>query len=105
MAFDEQQAIIMISRLFFCGGKMNIASVFQGIATIAWVGFIALLAMTFVRSSRGQPTKGLSTFIVILLVAALLLTTVGMGVVFLQADQYGVVISAFQPNGYRAQAL
>lgn len=84
---------------------MNIASVFQGIATIAWIGFIALLAMTFIRSTRGQPTKGLSTFIVILLVVALLLTTVGMGVVFLQADQYGVVISAFQPNGYRAQAL
>ncbi len=84
---------------------MNIASVFQGIATIAWVGFIALLAMTFVRSSRGQPTKGLSTFIVILLVAALLLTTVGVGVVFLQADQYGVVISAFQPHGYRPQPL
>jgi regulator of protease activity HflC (stomatin/prohibitin superfamily) len=84
---------------------MNIASVFQGIATIAWIGFIALLAMTFIRSSRGQPTKGLNTFIVILLVVALLLTTVGMGVVFLQADQYGVVISAFQPLGYRAQPL
>ena len=84
---------------------MNIASVFQGIATIAWVGFVALLAMTFVRSSRGQPTKGLSTFIVIMLVAALLLTTVGAGVVFLQANQYGVVISAFQPNGYRAKPL
>jgi regulator of protease activity HflC (stomatin/prohibitin superfamily) len=71
---------------------MNIASVFQGIATIAWIGFIALLAMTFIRSTRGQPTKGLSTFIVILLVAALLLTTVGMGVVFLQL-------------GYRAKPL
>lgn len=84
---------------------MNISSVFQGIATLAWIGFIGLLAMTFVRSSRGQPTKGLSSFVVILLVLALVLTTVGVGVVFLQADQYGVVISAFQPNGYRAQAL
>jgi regulator of protease activity HflC (stomatin/prohibitin superfamily) len=84
---------------------MNISSVFQGIATIAWVGFIGLLAMTFVRSSRGQPTKGLSSFVIILLVLAILLTTVGVGVVFLQADQYGVVISAFQPNGYRAQPL
>jgi regulator of protease activity HflC (stomatin/prohibitin superfamily) len=84
---------------------MNIASVFQGIATIAWIGFIGLLAMTFVRSSRGQPTKGLSSFVIILLLLAILLTTVGVGVVFLQADQYGVVISAFSPNGYRAQAL
>ncbi len=84
---------------------MNISSVFQGIATIAWIGFIGLLAMTFVRSSRGQPTKGLSSFVIILLVLAILLTTVGVGVVFLQADQYGVVISAFSPNGYRAKPL
>jgi len=84
---------------------MNIASVFQGVATIAWVGFIALLAMTFIRSTHGQPTRGLNTIIVILLVVALLLTTVGVSVVFLQADQYGVVISAFQPNGYRIKPL
>ena len=37
--------------------------------------------------------------------AAILLTSVGAGLVFLQADQYGVVISAFQPNGYRTQPL
>lgn len=84
---------------------MNIASVFQGIATIAWIGFIAVLALTFVRASRAQPTKGLNSLVAGLLVAALLLTTVGVGMVFLQADQYGVVISAFQPNGYRSQPL
>jgi regulator of protease activity HflC (stomatin/prohibitin superfamily) len=43
--------------------------------------------------------------VVILLVAAILLTAVGAGLVFLQANEYGVVISAFQPNGYRTQAL
>jgi regulator of protease activity HflC (stomatin/prohibitin superfamily) len=42
---------------------------------------------------------------VALLVSAVLLSTMGAGLVFLQADQYGVVISAFQPNGYRAQPL
>ncbi len=84
---------------------MNIASVFQGIATIAWIGLIALAAMIFVRSNRGQPTRGLTSIVIALLVAALLLTTVGAGMVFLQADQYGVVISALQPNGYRPQPL
>ncbi len=84
---------------------MNIASVFQGIATIAWIGFLVLLALTITRASRQQPTKGLGTFVIVLLVAALLLTGVGMGMVFLQADQYGVVISAFQPNGYRTQPI
>ena len=84
---------------------MNIATVFQGIATIAWVGFIAVLVLTFTRTSRGQATRGFTSLVIVLLVAAIVLTTVGAGLVFLQADQYGVVISAFQPNGYRTQPL
>ena len=84
---------------------MNIASVFQGVATVAWLGFIAILVLAVTRASRHQPARGLSSVVVILGVVAVLMTTVGAGLVFLQADQYGVVISALQPNGYRPQAL
>jgi regulator of protease activity HflC (stomatin/prohibitin superfamily) len=84
---------------------MNISALLQGLATLAWFGFIGVLILVFVRTSRNQPAKGLTSVVVILLVAAVLLTTVGAGLVFLQANEYGVVISAFQPNGYRTQAL
>jgi regulator of protease activity HflC (stomatin/prohibitin superfamily) len=84
---------------------MNISSLLQGIATFAWIGFIGVLVMIFIRASRNQPAKGLSSLVVILLVAAILLTTVGAGLVFLQANEYGVVISAFAPKGYREIAL
>jgi regulator of protease activity HflC (stomatin/prohibitin superfamily) len=84
---------------------MNISTLLQGIATFAWIGFIGVLVTIFIRVSRNQPVKGLSTLVIVLLVAALLLTAVGAGLVFLQANEYGVVISAFQPNGYRTQAL
>ena len=84
---------------------MNIASVFRGLAVLAWIAFIAALGMTLVRSSRGQAAKGFGTILVAVLVAAIVLTSVGAGLVFLQADQHAVVISALQPNGYRAQAL
>jgi regulator of protease activity HflC (stomatin/prohibitin superfamily) len=84
---------------------MNIASVFQGIAVIAWLAFITVLGMTLVRSGRGQPARGFTSLMVVLLVAAIVLTSVGAGMVFLEADEYGVVVSAFQPNGYRAQTL
>lgn len=84
---------------------MNIASAFQGVAAAAWLAFIAVVGMTLVRGSRGQPAKGFNTLMVVLLVAAILLTSLGAGLVFLQADQYGIVISAFQPKGYREQAL
>jgi regulator of protease activity HflC (stomatin/prohibitin superfamily) len=85
--------------------NVNISAIFQGIAVVAWIGFVALLALIFTRSSRSQPVRGLTSAVIFLLVAALLLTAVGSGLVFLQADQYGVVISAFQPNGYRTQPL
>ncbi len=84
---------------------MNISTLLQGLASFAWLGVIGVLVLIFVRASRNQPAKGLSTLVVVLLVAALLLTTVGAGLVFLQANEYGVVISAFAPNGYRTQAL
>ena len=84
---------------------MNISSLLQGIASFAWLGFVGVIVLIFLRISRKEPTRGLSSLVVILLVAAILLTAVGAGLVFLQANEYGVVISAFQPNGYRTQAL
>ncbi len=84
---------------------MNISSLLQGLATFAWIGFFGVLVLIFTRASRSQPVKGLSTIVGILLVVGLALTTAGAGVVFLQANEYGVVISAFQDKGYRKEAL
>jgi regulator of protease activity HflC (stomatin/prohibitin superfamily) len=84
---------------------MNISVLLQGLASFAWIGFIAMLVMIFIRASRNQPAKGLTSLVVVFLVLALLLTSVGAGLVFLQANEYGVVISAFAPKGYRETAL
>ena len=84
---------------------MNISTLLQGVASFAWIGVVGVLVLIFVRASRNQPSKGLTSLVIVLVVAAILLTSVGAGLVFLQANEYGVVISAFQPNGYRTQAL
>ncbi len=84
---------------------MNISTLFQGIGVVAWIAFFALLALVITRLSRGQKVRGLVTAVIVALVAAFLLTSTGSGLVFLQADQYGVVISPVQPNGYRSQPL
>ncbi len=84
---------------------MNFASVIQSLAGFAWIILIGLVVAVFLRTSRNQQAKGLTSTILIALVAAILLTTVGAGLVFLQADEYGVVISAFSPNGYRTEPL
>jgi regulator of protease activity HflC (stomatin/prohibitin superfamily) len=84
---------------------MNISSLLQGIASFAWLGFVGVIVLIFLRVSRKEPVRGLSSLVVILLVVAILLTTVAAGLVFLQANEYGVVISAFAPKGYREVAL
>ena len=57
------------------------------------------------RASRQQGTKGIGSLLIGVLVLAILMTTVGAGLVFLQPEERGVVISAFAPKGYREQAL
>lgn len=84
---------------------MNISGLLQGLASFAWIGFIGVLAMMFIRASRNQPAKGLSTLVVALLVAAVLLTSVGAGLVYIQPEERGVVFSAFAEGGLRKEAL
>lgn len=84
---------------------MNISGVIQGIATIAWMAFLGVVGTMIVRASRNQPAKGFSSLAIILLVAGILLTSIGAGLVFIQPEERGIVISAFASKGYREQAL
>jgi regulator of protease activity HflC (stomatin/prohibitin superfamily) len=72
---------------------MNIASLLQAIAGFAWIGVVGVFVLVVVRVSRRQPTKGLSSLIIGLVVLAILMTTVGAGLVFVEPDQRGVVIT------------
>lgn len=84
---------------------MNISSLLQGIASFAWIGFIGVLIAISVRASRKQPVKGLGTAAVVLVVAALLLTTVGAGIVFIEPDELGVVVTVLGSGGIRPDPL
>lgn len=84
---------------------MNISALLQGVATIAWLGFIAVLVMIFVRASRNQPAKGLNTLVIILLVAAVLLTSVGAGLVFIEPDDMAIVVTVIGGQGIRPEPL
>ena len=84
---------------------MNIADLFGLLAGVAWLGFLALGMTALVRASRGQSAKGISTLVVIALVAAVSLSIVGMGLVFIEPDELGVVITATNSEGIRPDAL
>jgi regulator of protease activity HflC (stomatin/prohibitin superfamily) len=84
---------------------MNVASFIQIFAVIAWLAFFGLIAVVVLRSSRGKKIKGAVTILLVILAAALVLSTVSAGIVFIQPEERGVVISAIQPTGYRLQPL
>lgn len=84
---------------------MNISSLLQGIASFAWIGFIGILITISIRASRKQPVGGLSTAAIALVVAALVLTTVGAGIVFIEPDELGVVVTVLGSGGIRPDPL
>jgi regulator of protease activity HflC (stomatin/prohibitin superfamily) len=84
---------------------MNIADVFKFFAFFLWIAVGVFLVFIVLRASRNQGVKGLTTSFLILLVVAVAVTVVSMGLVFIQPEERGVVISALSPEGIRQEAL
>jgi len=84
---------------------MNVASAVQMIAGISWLIFIAAIVFVVMQAVRRRSYKGLVTLTIVIGVVALLLSSASAGMVFIQPDMRGVVISAVAPKGYREQAL
>jgi regulator of protease activity HflC (stomatin/prohibitin superfamily) len=84
---------------------MNIASVLQGLATFSWLLVVGIIVLAVIRASRAKPLKGAIGLVIGAVVFSLILTTISAGLVFIQADERGVVISAVAPQGYRDQPL
>lgn len=84
---------------------MNIVGLLQGLASIAWVGLVVFIIIAVIRASRNAPIKKTGTLILIFAVLAVFLTVVSAGLVFIQPEERGVVISAFSPKGYRETPL
>ena len=87
---------------------MNIAILFQGLASLSWFAFIAVLGMVIMRASRKQPTKGLTSLMVGVLIFALVISVISAGIVFVEPNERAVVVSPYgfrAPNGYIEESL
>lgn len=84
---------------------MNIATVFQIIAALAWAAFGGVLLLMLGRGGRQQNPRGFGRVAVAVMIAAVLLTTVGAGVVFIEPFDTGVVVTPLVRGGMRPQAL
>jgi regulator of protease activity HflC (stomatin/prohibitin superfamily) len=84
---------------------MNIARLFQAVAMFAWLGSFVVIALVVVQASRKTPVKRGGTLVLIVALVAIVFSTVSAGLVFIEPQERGVVISAIDPRGYREQAL
>ena len=84
---------------------MNIANALQGLATLSWLLVVGVIVLAVVRATRAKPMKGAVSIVIGAVIFSLVLTTVSAGLVFIQPDERGVVISAVAPKGYRDQTL
>ena len=84
---------------------MNVAEMLRSMAAVMWVVALAVVALGVVRASRGRGVRPLAGLLIAVLVAAVALTSVGAGLVFIRPEERGVVISAVTPGGFRPAAL
>jgi len=83
---------------------MNVVDVIRSLAGFAWLGVIGLGVLAIARASRNQGAKGIGTTVVIVLIVAIVLTTLGAGLVYVESNERGVV-KTISAGGVRPQAL
>jgi len=84
---------------------VNIASFFRLFATVFWVGTFGFLAFSLLRAGQNRPIKRSGMIIITAFFVSLIFSLLSMGMVFIEPQERGVVLSAFAPKGYREQVL
>lgn len=84
---------------------MNVTVVLNLLGVVIWLLFGGLIFLAVTRAARQRPIKGIGMIILAAGVAGAVVSLLSAGLVFIQPEERGVVISAANPNGYREAAL
>jgi regulator of protease activity HflC (stomatin/prohibitin superfamily) len=84
---------------------MNIANMIGAIASFAWLIVVGVVVFIVVQASRDRPVKSGGLIVVVAVALAIILSAVSAGLVFINPEERGVVISAITGTGYREPAL
>jgi regulator of protease activity HflC (stomatin/prohibitin superfamily) len=83
---------------------MNIVDVIRSLAGFAWLGVVVLGVLAVIRASRNQSAKGLGPTVIIVIVLAAILSTLGAGLVYVESSERGVV-KTVRAGGVRSEPL
>ena len=84
---------------------MNIGSLLQGLASLAWLLAIGALGFAVFNAARGRRFTGGAALLVGAVIIAVVLTTAAAGLVFIEPEQRGVVVTAVGQGGIRPEPL
>ena len=84
---------------------MNVTIVLAWIVGLIWMATVLWIAFSVFRAYRKNPVKKAVLVTIGLVLLAIILTVVNSGLVFIQPQERGVVISALAPKGYRTEPL
>jgi regulator of protease activity HflC (stomatin/prohibitin superfamily) len=83
---------------------MNIVDVIRSLAGFAWLVAIGLGVLAIARAGRNQSAKGIGSTVIIVLVLAAILSTLGASAVYVESTERGIVRSV-RAGGVRPEAL
>jgi regulator of protease activity HflC (stomatin/prohibitin superfamily) len=83
---------------------MNVVDVIRSLAAFAWLGMVAMGVVAILRAGRKQSVKGIGSSVLALLVLAVVLSTLGAGLVYVESNERGVV-KTIRAGGVRPEAL
>jgi regulator of protease activity HflC (stomatin/prohibitin superfamily) len=84
---------------------MNVTGLLQGIGGVLLMLAIGLVVLAVGRASQARPLKGAGRITAVLVGLALVIFFVSLGLVFIEPDEIGVIISPYDPNGIRSTPL
>ena len=84
---------------------MNISGSFNLLALVLFGGLVGYILWVLSERQRRRPRKISITLVLVLLVGGLVAMSLASGLVFIEPDERGVVISALSSQGYRSGVL
>jgi regulator of protease activity HflC (stomatin/prohibitin superfamily) len=84
---------------------MRITDLLSRISVVLWLAVIGVIVYIILQTAHGKAVKNSRRTIITVIIISLVFSILSAGLVFIEPQERGIIISALNPNGYRSQVL
>lgn len=84
---------------------MRITDLLSRISVVLWLAVIGVIVYIILQTARGKAVKNSRRTIITVIIVSLVFSILSAGLVFIEPQERGIVISALNPDGYRSQVF